>query len=93
MEELRGVLIVTHRVDPVVRHVWLDLGRDDVRLPHHLNIVLKEPVQRRGTHQPDTKRTKPSFPEVEWRVVKMRTYGWLRIHLLFLGTFKTSNAR
>jgi hypothetical protein len=65
--ELRCVLVVTHGVDPVVRHVWLDLGRDDIRLPHHTDVILKVPVQQRGVHRPRTKRTEPS--EVEERVV------------------------
>jgi len=89
--EWRCVLVVTHRVDPVVRHIWLNLGRDNIRFPHHLDVVLKKSVQQReknGGH-----RRFPNSSEVEECVARTRAYGWFRIHLLFLVTFNTSMAR
>lgn len=91
-EEPRCALVITHSIDSVVRHVWLDLSCDNIRLPHHFNVVLEMPMRQQGVSRARKERNR-HFPEVEECVVRVGTHGWLSIHLLFLGTFKTSMAR
>jgi len=42
---------------------------------------------------PTTHETRHFHNVKSERVVRMRTHGWLRIHLLLSGIFKTSMAR
>lgn len=50
--EPRRLLVTTHSINPVVRHVWLNLGCDDIRLPHHLDVVLKKSAWQRVNYKP-----------------------------------------